>query len=55
MVSVADFDERLVADMEKTWDADVSVHDLNLEEIFVEMHDGGGAVSTRGHEHVAAN
>jgi ABC-2 type transport system ATP-binding protein len=39
-VSVADFDERLVSDMEKTWDADVSVHDLNLEEIFVEMHDG---------------
>jgi hypothetical protein len=26
--------------MEKTWDADVSVHNLNLEEIFVEMHDG---------------
>ncbi len=39
-VSVADFDERLVTDMQKTWDADVSVHDLNLEEIFVEMHDG---------------
>ena len=39
-VSVADFDERLVADMRQTWDADVSVHDLNLEEIFVEMHDG---------------
>jgi ABC-2 type transport system ATP-binding protein len=39
-VSVADFDERLVADMRETWDADVSVHDLNLEEIFVEMHDG---------------
>lgn len=38
-VSVADFDERLVADMRETWDADVSVHDLNLEEIFVEMHD----------------
>jgi ABC-2 type transport system ATP-binding protein len=41
-VSVADFDERLVADMRKTWDAEVSVHDLNLEEIFVEMHDGNG-------------
>jgi ABC-2 type transport system ATP-binding protein len=39
-VSVADFDEQLVSDMEKTWDADVSVHNLNLEEIFVEMHDG---------------
>jgi ABC-2 type transport system ATP-binding protein len=39
-VSVADFDERLVAEMRKTWDADVAVNDLNLEEIFVEMHDG---------------
>ena len=39
-VSVADFTEKLVHDMRKTWDADVSVHDLNLEEIFVEMHDG---------------
>jgi hypothetical protein len=26
--------------MRETWDADVSVNDLNLEEIFVEMHDG---------------
>lgn len=39
-VSVGDFDERLVADMRSTWGADVSVQDLNLEEIFVEMHDG---------------
>jgi ABC-2 type transport system ATP-binding protein len=38
-VSVTDFDEQLVSDMQKTWDADISVHDLNLEEIFVEMHD----------------
>jgi ABC-2 type transport system ATP-binding protein len=38
-VSVGDFDERLVADMRDAWHADVSVHDLNLEEIFVEMHD----------------
>lgn len=37
-VSVDDFDERLVADMRTTWGADVSVEDLNLEEIFVEMH-----------------
>lgn len=37
-VSVADFDEQLVDQMRTTWDADVSVHDLNLEEIFVEMH-----------------
>jgi hypothetical protein len=53
-VSVTDFDERL-GDMETTWDADVSVHDLDLEEIFVEMHDGAGTVSTKDHEHVAAN
>jgi ABC-2 type transport system ATP-binding protein len=39
-VSVADFSDRLVADMEHTWDAEVAVHDLNLEEIFVEMHYG---------------
>src|SRR4051812_25720448 len=39
-VSVADFDERLVNEMRQTWDAEVSVNDLNLEEIFVEMHDG---------------
>jgi len=38
-VCVADFNERLVHDMRQTWDAEVSVHDLNLEEIFVEMHD----------------
>lgn len=39
-VSVADFDERMVSEMRETWDADIAVNDLNLEEIFVEMHDG---------------
>lgn len=38
-VSVTNFDEALVDTMRREWDADVSVHDLNLEEIFVEMHD----------------
>ncbi len=38
-VSVNQFDERLVDDLRTTWDVDVSVVDLNLEEIFVEMHD----------------
>jgi ABC-2 type transport system ATP-binding protein len=38
-VSVADFNEEMAAKMRQTWDADVSVNDLNLEEIFVEMHD----------------
>jgi len=42
-VSVANFDEHLAAEMRTTWDADVAVHDLNLEEIFVEMHDGASA------------
>ncbi len=44
-VSVTDFDERLVAEMRRTWDADVAVSDLNLEEIFVEMHDGSTSCS----------
>jgi ABC-2 type transport system ATP-binding protein len=39
-VSVSDFDERMVAEMRQTWNADIAVNDLNLEEIFVEMHDG---------------
>ncbi len=38
-VSVSNFDEQLLDNVRKTWDADVSVVDLNLEEIFVEMHD----------------
>lgn len=42
-VSVADFDEHVVAEMRQTWDADISVNDLNLEEIFVEMHDGASS------------
>jgi ABC-2 type transport system ATP-binding protein len=39
-VSVANFDQRLAADKRQTWDADVEIQDLNLEEIFVEMHNG---------------
>lgn len=39
-VCVADYSDQLAADMRQTWNADVAVHDLNLEEIFVEMHDG---------------
>jgi ABC-2 type transport system ATP-binding protein len=38
-VSVADFDERLLHEVRRTWDADVSVEDLNLEEIFLELHE----------------
>ncbi len=39
-VSVANFNERMVGEMRETWNADVAVNDLNLEEIFVEMHNG---------------
>lgn len=37
-VSVDNFDEGLVDAIRTTWSAVVSVEDLNLEEIFVEMH-----------------
>jgi ABC-2 type transport system ATP-binding protein len=37
-VCVSRFDEQLIRQLRTQWDADVSVHDLNLEEIFVEMH-----------------
>jgi ABC-2 type transport system ATP-binding protein len=37
-VCVTQFDEQLVRQLRSQWDADVNVHDLNLEEIFVEMH-----------------
>lgn len=37
--TVDDFDEALVDDLRRTWHAEVSVQDLNLEEIFVELHD----------------
>jgi ABC-2 type transport system ATP-binding protein len=38
-VSVDDFDGELVHELRRTWQAEVSVQDLNLEEIFVELHD----------------
>ncbi len=38
-VSVDDFDDELLDTVRKTWQADVSVEDLNLEEIFLELHD----------------
>ncbi|QDT76218.1 ABC transporter ATP-binding protein [Lacipirellula limnantheis] len=40
-VSVNDFDEQLADHLRTAWSADVTVHDLNLEEIFVEMHAAG--------------
>jgi ABC-2 type transport system ATP-binding protein len=38
IASVANFDPSLVDQLRTTWNAEVTVHDLNLEEIFVEMH-----------------
>ena len=38
-VSVDEFDEQLVDSLRQTWQAEVAVEDLNLEEIFVELHD----------------
>jgi ABC-2 type transport system ATP-binding protein len=40
-VAVDDFDEELIDDLRQTWQADVSVEDLNLEEIFVALHETG--------------
>ena len=39
MVVVPDVSESTVRDIRSRWNADVSVEDLNLEEIFVELHD----------------
>ena len=39
MAAVPSVSPELIDELEKTWDADVSVEDLNLEEIFVELHD----------------
>lgn len=39
MVALPSVSAELINELEKTWEADVSVEDLNLEEIFVELHD----------------
>ncbi|NOY40832.1 MAG: ABC transporter ATP-binding protein [Planctomycetes bacterium] len=38
-VSVANFNEQLVDQMRTTWNADIAVHDLSLEDIFIELHE----------------
>ncbi|MDZ4686739.1 MAG: ABC transporter ATP-binding protein [Planctomycetaceae bacterium] len=38
LVAVADLDDALVREVETNWQADVSVEDLNLEDIFLELH-----------------
>lgn len=39
LVAVASVDDQLLDGVRTEWDADVSVEDLNLEEIFLELHD----------------
>lgn len=38
LVAVADLDDRLVDEVAQTWQAEVAVENLNLEEIFLELH-----------------
>ena len=38
--SVQGFDGQLPEQLRSRWNADVSVEDLNLEEIFLELHHG---------------
>ena len=45
--AVADVDARLVEDLAVRWNASVSVEDLNLEEIFLEIHDDSRSESRR--------
>jgi ABC-2 type transport system ATP-binding protein len=40
LVAVADVDPDMLDALRDRWQADVAVEDLNLEEIFLEMHDG---------------
>jgi ABC-2 type transport system ATP-binding protein len=45
-VAVDDFDDDLIDDLRAAWHADVAVEDLNLEEIFVALHEGPAARGT---------
>ncbi len=40
LVAVADLDDDLVREVRDKWHADVAVEDLNLEDIFLELHHG---------------
>ncbi len=40
LVAVADLDDDLVREVRDKWQADVAVEDLNLEDIFLELHHG---------------
>jgi ABC-2 type transport system ATP-binding protein len=40
LIAVADLDHNLVGELETRWQAEVAVEDLNLEDIFLELHHG---------------
>jgi ABC-2 type transport system ATP-binding protein len=40
LVAVADLDDSLIGEVHDKWQADVAVEDLNLEDIFLELHHG---------------
>jgi len=48
IVTVDGVDERLLADVRQRFSADVLVDDLNLEEIFLELHDAESAAAAVG-------
>jgi ABC-2 type transport system ATP-binding protein len=48
IVTVDGVDERLLADVRERFSADVLVDDLNLEEIFLELHDAESAAAAVG-------
>ena len=48
IVTVDGVDERLIADVRERFAADVIVDDLNLEEIFLELHDAESAAAAVG-------
>ena len=51
LVAVSHVDDALIDEIQQKWQARVAVEDLNLEEIFLEMHEGSpprsAVVSTR--------
>ena len=38
LVAVTNVNDQMVSDLKSRWQADVTVEDLNLEEIFLELH-----------------
>ena len=48
VATVADFSPQEIDELRQTWNADVTVSDLNLEEIFVELHDSESPKLSQG-------